>query len=212
MTNASIEETQYLTIKEFAAKVDYSERHIRRLIKGGNVQACRSEGRRKWLIPESEVSRLRGEASLTPPGEVAEKQIRKEVSLVTAKRIEQHFDHLADIAKGLLSGNLDNVTAKSTKTGDIFEYTFWEGTVGQGIARKQLSEMLERNIESFYEQPNDTYDLDYFLYHLVAEYPEVQSKGFNNFAKKNPYELVEMLRLLVRRKTFKGTCPVCKDW
>ena len=142
-------------------------------------------------------------------------QLEKEIDPIIVQRRKDHSDHLADIAKGLLSGNLDNIEAKSTKTGDqynIFEYIFWEGGAGQVITRKQLSDMMERNIELFYEQPNDTYDLDCFLHHLVAEYPEVQSKGFNNFAKENPYELVEILRLLARRKTFKGTCPVCKDW
>ena len=142
-------------------------------------------------------------------------QLEKEIDPIIVQREKDHFDHLADITQGLLSGNLDNVTAKSTKAGDqfdIFEYIFWEGGLRQGITRKQLSDMMERNVELYYEQPNDTYDLDYFLHHLIAEYPEVESKGFNNFVKENPYELVDILRLLARRKTFKGTCPVCKDW
>jgi len=147
--------------------------------------------------------------------EVLKEHVKKQVDPIIIQRRKDHFDHLADIAQGLLSGNLDNVTAKSTKAGDqfdIFEYTIWEGGARQGITRKQLSDMMDRNVELYYEQPNDTYDLDYFLHHLIAEYPEVESKGFNNFAKENPYELVDILRLLARRKTFKGTCPVCKDW
>lgn len=27
-----------------------------------------------------------------------------------------------------------------------------------------------------------------------------------------PYKLINILRRLAARKTFKGTCPVCKDW
>ena len=44
-----------LTVQEFAKETKYSDRHIRRLIKNGRVKAYRSEGRRKWLIPECEV-------------------------------------------------------------------------------------------------------------------------------------------------------------
>jgi excisionase family DNA binding protein len=214
MSKRNNEEIQCLTVNEFAQRVGYSERHIRRLIKDGGVQAFRSEGRRKWLIPQSEVSRIRGEPSVIPEEEILQKRTHKEVSPVIAKRMEQHFDHLADITKALLSGNLDNVTVKSTKTGDqfdIFEYILWEGGAGQSITRKQLSDMLERNIESLSEQPDGAYDLTCFISHLAAEYPDVISKGLDSTVEENPYELIDILRLLVKRKTFKGTCPVCKD-
>jgi len=56
---------------------------------------------------------------------VLQELIRKQIDPVIIKRKEQHFDHLADIAKALLSGNLANVTAKSTKTGDQFDIFVW---------------------------------------------------------------------------------------
>jgi hypothetical protein len=41
---------------------------------------------------------------------------------------------------------------------------------------------------------------------------ELKTKGFWDIVKEQPYELIEILITLTERKTFKGTCPVCRDW
>ncbi len=54
---------------------------------------------------------------------------------------------------------------------------------------------------------------DYFVPHLKSELPEeLKTELFYIVVEKQPYLLIETLRLLAARKTFKGTCPVCKDW
>jgi excisionase family DNA binding protein len=49
-----------LTIKEFANKLNYSQRHIRQMCIDGKIKAQKlTHGSRKWLIPESEITSLR---------------------------------------------------------------------------------------------------------------------------------------------------------
>jgi hypothetical protein len=49
--------------------------------------------------------------------------------------------------------------------------------------------------------------------HLEAEYVEIKTKELNKVVAENPYELIEILRILIQKRVFdKGTCPVCKEW
>jgi len=140
---------------------------------------------------------------------VLEIQVQKEFDPIIVKRKEEHFEHLADIADKLLARNLDKVIQKTSPPRgdqfDMFEY-FWKGI---GITREHLSDILGEHVDAFFDA-NDV-DFEYFLSHLKAEYPEIESKGLDRVVKENPYELIETLRILARRKTFKGTCPVCED-
>ncbi len=60
----------HLTVKEAAAELGYHPDHVRRLLREGTIQ-----GRHfgiVWMIPESEVSRikdLQGDSGRRPPGE-----------------------------------------------------------------------------------------------------------------------------------------------
>jgi hypothetical protein len=57
------------------------------------------------------------------------------------------------------------------------------------------------------------YDVDScFVPHLVAEYPEIKATGFEEFFVQESLKLINILKLLLRRKTYKGTCPICMDW
>lgn len=57
----------FLTIKEFAHKVNYSERQIRQMCIDGKVKAQKLNTKsRKWLIPESELNKFGGEAKPAP--------------------------------------------------------------------------------------------------------------------------------------------------
>lgn len=144
---------------------------------------------------------------------VLEIQIQKESDPITAKRKEEHFDRLADITAQLLANNLENVeeTPSQKDPTDPFKYTIWDGGAGVGITHDLLVSGLRGNIERTQHQFSD-WDFGYFLYHLAAEIPEIESRGFSSVVEEKPYKLIETLRVLVRRKTFKGTCPVCKDW
>lgn len=151
---------------------------------------------------------------LEAASEVLQQHVKKKVDPIISKRREEHFDRIADVATLLLANDLDSVTENPTREDQfgIFKYTIWHGGSGLGITHEQLSQLLDQNIESVSDQPNDAYDLDCLLSHLKDECPQIKSKGFGNFVKENPYKLIEALRIFIRRKTFKGTCPVCKDW
>ena len=59
---------------------------------------------------------------------------------------------------------------------------------------------------------HSAWDWDCLLSHLQAECPEVEAKGFEQAVRETPYEVIDALRLMARRKTLKGTCPVCEEW
>ena len=43
--------------------------------------------------------------------------------------------------------------------------------------------------------------------HFEAEYGD-----FYELLRQSPGKLVNAIRVLAQRKTFKGTCPVCEEW
>ena len=47
-----------LTVKEFAARLGYAPKSIRKAIKDGNLKAVRLGPRGTYLIPESELRRI----------------------------------------------------------------------------------------------------------------------------------------------------------
>ncbi|MFC1905000.1 hypothetical protein ACFLXT_04505, partial [Chloroflexota bacterium] len=51
-----------------------------------------------------------------------------------------------------------------------------------------------------------------FLLHIIDEFHEVERIGLALFANTKPYELLQTLKRMATEKSFKGTCPVCKDW
>lgn len=57
----------FLTIKEFAHRVNYSERRIRQFCKDEKIKAQKlTTGSRKWLIPKSELKKFGGGAKPAP--------------------------------------------------------------------------------------------------------------------------------------------------
>ncbi len=131
-------------------------------------------------------------------------------STIITKRLEEHFDRLADMVGILLANGLETIT-KNDPIISAFPYTLWSGQAGMGIPHKLLSSYLQQNIDQLFLEYND-FDLQNFMSHLEAEYPDIGSEGLRKVVAENPYELIEILRVLARRKTFKGTCSVCEDW
>jgi len=131
-------------------------------------------------------------------------------STIITKRLEEHFDHLANMVNILLANGLETIT-KNDPSVSAFPYTLWSGQAGIAIPHELLSSYLQQNIDQLYLEYNDS-DLPDFMCHLEAEHTEIKSKGLRKVVAENPYELIDILRVLASRKTFKGTCPVCKDW
>ena len=131
-------------------------------------------------------------------------------STIVTKRLEEHFDYLVNMVNILLEQRLETIT-KNDPSVSAFPYTLWSGQTGIAIPHELISSYLQQNINQLYLEYKD-FDLQNFTCHLEAEYPEIRSKGFPTVIRDNPYELIETLRVLESRRTFKGTCPVGEDW
>lgn len=147
---------------------------------------------------------------------MSERTIRrwfKEQNLRYLKNIEEHFTQLTDIASLLLEDDVGKVLTIATEA-DTPEriYQIVSGDSGfTELTHSQLVGTIEGNIDYYVCQRYSTWHMwDCFAAHLAAEYPD--SKDFNDFLNKQTSALINALRTMAARKTFKGTCPVCKDW
>jgi len=133
------------------------------------------------------------------------------------KRREEHFAELAGIAKSLLTtNNLISVSCPgwTTNRSRQVKYVIQNENAASGydeITKEQLASHLNSNMAAI-SKDRDWFFRYCFVPHLRSELPdELTTELLFNVVERQPYQLVETLRLLAARKTFKGTCPVCKD-
>jgi len=156
---------------------------------------------------------------------VLQVQLAKEIDPLAAKRRQEHFTKLAGISTSLLANDLHRVIEGGTYTranasGEPteprqVEYTLVSGSDGAPykLTHEQLSNQLMANIELTVHGYTNLFFCSCFLPHLMSELSvDARTTDFWVMAREQPYQLIETLRLLAERKTFKGTCPVCKDW
>jgi hypothetical protein len=133
-------------------------------------------------------------------------------TLITARR-KEHWDSLADIAKALYE-NIDFITERQSKGDkwDIFQYSVYgRSGVGQGVNKEKLVSIIKYPIDMMITSPGAS-EIGYFLSHLETEIPEVKSKGIWKAIEENPVEFFDTIKLLADKRTFRGTCAICKDW
>ena len=133
------------------------------------------------------------------------------MSTTIKQQLTQKVNHLADIASFLLSGSLEKLLPDQTTDEVSDTYTIY-GDEEEEINRRELASRLDRNIENVIHHYGPSDFLDNFLLHLQAECLDIKHGKWDEVVSSNPYILVEAIRILSQRKTFKGTCPVCKDW
>ena len=128
---------------------------------------------------------------------------------------KEHNAKLAGVADRLLANDLKKIMKWVMPTGDI-EYQLFDESethLQERLTEDELSGQFEQNINLAYQEYTEWFFKECFLPHLYAEWSEeLKNKGFYIVAEEQPYQLIETLRLLAERKTFKGTCPVCTDW
>jgi len=125
-----------------------------------------------------------------------------------SRRKEEHFQYLAKMVEALLSDDLDTVERIQSQ-GNYAQFQYSLG--GMGITHEQLGSRVGDKIQTLWEH-YPAFDVACLVDHLRAEYQDIDAKGLSAVVRDNPYEFIETLRVLARRQTFKGTCPVCKDW
>jgi len=134
----------------------------------------------------------------------------------------EHFEKLAGVATLLLANDLDRVQESSRGTNASNEPTdhykekyivFRSVDDFYRMTDDDLSYQLEQNLESVLDEYKQWFYAQCFLPHLESELPEkMQGKDYSKLINEQPFQLIEILRILSARKTFKGTCPVCRDW
>jgi len=161
----------------------------------------------RWTRTKSEV--------LVEPSVHIEKE-QRDIPLSYHENWKEHNAKLVGVADRLLDNDLNRVMKWVISTGDIEYQLFDDNNLNElpyKLTEDDLSGKFEQNIISAYHDYTEWFFKNCFLPHLYAEWSEeLKNKGFYIIAEEQPYQLIETLRLLAERKTFKGSCPVCKDW
>ena len=132
----------------------------------------------------------------------------------TSKAKKKHASEIGTIADYIWAQGLSSVVPSTTKRGDqfdIFVYVVMDKGVGQGVTR----EWLAKRILDVWSNTHDWFDhwkLECLCEHIRAEIPGIGDSDFWTFMEQDPYKFVEAVGTLIRRKTLKGTCPICKGW
>lgn len=148
---------------------------------------------------------------------VLQEHLNKQVDPTMVKHREEHFAELADISKFLLANGLESVSCPGWSANRSRQVKYLlpnANAVAQydEITKEQLASRLNSNIADI-TKDKDWFFRHCFVPHLKSELPEeLSTKLFFKVVEEQPYELIEILRMLAARRTFKGTCPVCKDW
>jgi hypothetical protein len=128
---------------------------------------------------------------------------------------KEHNKELLSVVEGLLANDIDSVLGSSKPTEpNNTRYIITNRTNGETyeLNKDNLSEQIWLNHKQTTTKYTKWFFYICFQPHLEAELPELKDEGFYGFVEDKPIELINTLRILAARKTFKGTCPVCKDW
>jgi hypothetical protein len=125
--------------------------------------------------------------------EAASDMLKRDLKRETYRDLKQeHFVRMADIASSLLKKGLDS----AVRVGNFYQI----GPEGMGdIFYEYLPDMLLSNMKSACLQFSD-YDVNNF-----------KAQEFETYVEEHTDETLETLRVIARRKTCKGVCPICKD-
>ncbi|MBN2463857.1 MAG: hypothetical protein JXB43_09710 [Dehalococcoidia bacterium] len=128
--------------------------------------------------------------------------------IIEAKR--KHFTDMAAIVSALLANGLDTVRKHSSIEGtEKIIYSTLIGDSMEVLSHEQLGDRLRVNMGLKWVRMNAE-DIDRFLAHLKADYHELEFRDILTIVAENPYELIEAIRLLIRRGTLKGECDICE--
>lgn len=136
---------------------------------------------------------------------VLETDLKKELDSIIIKRKEQHNDELAKIADSFLEGDLARIPYDATDKTQEYELD-----TGESLTRKELIARLRDNIFQACDKYERYRVMDWLATHLESDY--LSGKDLFAFIETRPVEFINIIRTLAARKTFKGTCSVCKEW
>jgi excisionase family DNA binding protein len=127
----------FLTIKELAYKVNYTERQIRQFCKDGKIKAQKlTTGSRKWLIPKSELNKFGGEAKPTP-------QVSRTSQANWIEEYEAEHGELPLIPECMLPVVMDKTAKRVSKNMELSipSLQWWNGLLPNG--REQVLQTVD---------------------------------------------------------------------
>ena len=139
------------------------------------------------------------------------KQETTNIPLILNDSWKEHNAKLLAVASTFLGEDFKNVM-KSVADGKT-EYIVFDGFASRFDDDDLIIE-LEQNYEKVIQEYGEWFYNTCFIPHFYAELPKeyFEEKHLFRIVEEQPYLIMDTLRLVLERKTFKGTCPVCKDW
>jgi ribulose bisphosphate carboxylase small subunit len=125
---------------------------------------------------------------------------------INTKHKEEHFNQLAEIVRVLLSQGVDMIS--DTEFADQYEIVEEDYTT-KTSTHHQLIGTLEGNLDLACQKFSPWEVFECLMAHIKTEHPALED--LYGYVNEHPLEYINIMRTLAQRKTFKGTCPVCKD-
>jgi len=134
---------------------------------------------------------------------------RAEADPLTLRSKQDHTDRMVDIAITLLGEKPRKISPEIVWTPDG---TLPPTPLEESMSARTLTQALTGARDAILcSGARTNADFAHLEAHLRRENATVGQLGLSGAMKKHPGEVVKALRLLARRKTFKGKCEVCKD-
>lgn len=194
-----------LTVKEVAKQIRYSTGAVTRFIRKRQLSAYKPGGGRKYLITQEAVDEFLRRSNLKRKRKVTPEVIEEYAYIDNVLKKKEHCEDLARIATQILGGlgHIHPVGKNHYKCyGSEKQFEFNKKI----LTRSELIDWLQTNMIATHNQ-NETL-FNSFLTHLKAENREYEN--LYQYLVKSPEELLRLLQTLELRKTFKGTCEVCR--
>jgi len=145
-----------------------------------------------------------------------EKHKDNDVQYIYQEKLKEHFNELAEVAGMLLANELETVRPNQWKDRQEFQdILYWIGYDVEGQEGiKNPNELCHQLDENIITTASTNYRLlvECLILHIDVELAESTSKGFHELRWHDPYVVIDILRVLSYRKTFKGTCQICEKW
>ena len=132
-------------------------------------------------------------------------QVKNRVDPVIIEQRKRHYYKLAEIANSFLAGGLTKIPYDATDEDYIYDLD-----TGESLIHNELITRLTDNVFHACDRYDRYRVMDWLAAHLESGY--LSGKDLFVFIETKPIEFITIVRTLAESKTFKGTCPVCKDW
>jgi excisionase family DNA binding protein len=184
----------FLTIKEFAANVGYSERRIRQFCIDGKINANKlGDKGRKWLISNEELEWFKESGSKYAFNKQHDFS-QKNHPVSEAKN--KHFADMTDIIHFL--------------TPQWFEAASGDLELPESLTDDQLRCGFLTRLEQARMKFGDK-RVQCLESHLRAYLPALNSEDVDMLLENEPHKMYEQLWLIGQRGVSKGNCPICTD-